>query len=75
VRERRETIAEACAAAGREPIPFSVMTSIEGMSSELARSLRALADAGAERAMLQHLAHHDLDTVRRVGREVIPEVT
>jgi F420-dependent oxidoreductase-like protein len=74
VRERRETIAEACAAAGREPIPFSVMTSIEGTSSELARSLRALADAGAERAMLQHLAHHDLDTVRRVGREVIPEV-
>jgi F420-dependent oxidoreductase-like protein len=73
-RERRERIAAACADVGREPIAFSLMTRLEGGSSELVDRLRRLADAGVERVMLQHLRHDDLGTVRRVGREVIPEL-
>ena len=73
-RERRERIAAACRKIGREPIPFSVMIPLEGSSSELVDSLRAYERAGVDRVMLQHLRHEDLETVRRVGREVIPEV-
>ena len=35
------------------------------------KRLGGLAAAGVERVMLQHLAHDDLATVARVGREVI----
>jgi F420-dependent oxidoreductase-like protein len=71
-RERRERIAAACAEAGRDPIPFSLMTPVEGASAEMVSSLREYEAAGVARVMLQHLAHRDLDTVRRIGREVIP---
>jgi F420-dependent oxidoreductase-like protein len=70
-RERREAIADACRAIGRDPIPLSVMTTLGGDPTDL---LRAYAEAGVERVMLQHLQHDDLDTVARVGREVIPAV-
>jgi F420-dependent oxidoreductase-like protein len=73
-RERRERIAAACQAAGRETLTFSAMLPLEGTSSELARALGDLAEAGVERVMLQHLAHEDLAAVERVGREVIPAV-
>jgi hypothetical protein len=55
-------------------ITFSAMIGLEGTSSELVERLRGLAAAGVERVMLQHLAHHDLAAVERVGREVIPAV-
>jgi F420-dependent oxidoreductase-like protein len=88
-RERRERIAAACADQGRDPIPFSLMTSfavdgdpadhhpawIVGTLDQMAAQLRALEDAGVERIMLQHLQHHDLATVELLGRELIPAVS
>jgi F420-dependent oxidoreductase-like protein len=88
-RERRERVAAACAEAGRDPIPFSLMTSfaidgdpadhhpawLVGSLDEMAAQLRALEEAGVERVMLQHLQHHDLDVVEILGRELIPRVS
>jgi alkanesulfonate monooxygenase SsuD/methylene tetrahydromethanopterin reductase-like flavin-dependent oxidoreductase (luciferase family) len=88
-RERREPIVAACAQAGRDPIPFSLMTSfaingdpadhdpawIVGPLDEMAEQLRALEQAGVERIMLQHLQHHDLEAVELIGRELIPAVS
>ena len=88
-RERRNRIAEACADAGRDPIPFSLMTSfaiggdpadhlpawLVGTLDEIAGQLRELEQAGVERVMLQHLQHHDLEVVKLIGRELIPAVS
>jgi F420-dependent oxidoreductase-like protein len=87
-RERRERIAEACAAEGRDPLRFSVMTSfafdadpadhhpawLVGGSDDIVEQIKALEQAGVERVMLQHLQHHDLEIVERIGREIIPAV-
>jgi F420-dependent oxidoreductase-like protein len=87
-RERKERIAAACADQGRDPIPFSLMTSfavdgdpadhhpawIVGTFDQMAAQLRALEEAGVERIMLQHLQHHDVATVELLGRELIPAV-
>jgi F420-dependent oxidoreductase-like protein len=74
-RERRERIAAACADVGRDPIPLSVMMRLEGDTRQLVERLLAFEAAGVERVMLQHLQHDDLDTVARVGLEVIPAVS
>ena len=88
-RERRERVAAACAAEGRDPIPFSLMTSfaidgdpgdhhpawLVGTVDQIAAQMRALEDAGVHRVMLQHLEHGDLDTVELIGRELIPAVS
>ena len=88
-RERRERVAAACAEVGREPIPFSLMTSfavdgdpadhhpawIVGSIDRMAQQLRALEEAGVQRVMLQHLQHRDLDTVALLGGELIPMVS
>jgi F420-dependent oxidoreductase-like protein len=88
-KERRERIAAACAAAGRDPILFSLMTSfavngdpadhdpawIVGSLEGMANQLKALEEAGVERIMLQHLQHHDLETLELLGRELIPAVS
>jgi alkanesulfonate monooxygenase SsuD/methylene tetrahydromethanopterin reductase-like flavin-dependent oxidoreductase (luciferase family) len=71
---QRERIAARCEQAGREMITFSAMIPLEGSSQELVERLRGLEAAGVERVMLQHLAHDDLATVERVGRDVIPAV-
>jgi alkanesulfonate monooxygenase SsuD/methylene tetrahydromethanopterin reductase-like flavin-dependent oxidoreductase (luciferase family) len=73
-RERRERVAAACAEIGREPIPFSLMAPMEGTSAQIVARLREYEAAGVARVMIQHLAHEDLETVERIGREVIPEV-
>jgi alkanesulfonate monooxygenase SsuD/methylene tetrahydromethanopterin reductase-like flavin-dependent oxidoreductase (luciferase family) len=73
-RKARDRIAAACEQAGRDMITFSAMVRLEGSSDELVERLRGLAAAGVERVMLQHLAHGDLATVARVGRDVIPAV-
>jgi F420-dependent oxidoreductase-like protein len=73
-KERRDRIAAACEQAGRDMITFSAMIPLEGSSQELVERLRGLEAAGVERVMLQHLAHADLDTVERVGRDVIPSL-
>jgi alkanesulfonate monooxygenase SsuD/methylene tetrahydromethanopterin reductase-like flavin-dependent oxidoreductase (luciferase family) len=45
-----------------------------GTVEEAAVRLRALEEAGIQRVMLQHLAHEDLDTIARIGRELAPAV-
>ena len=88
-RERQERIAQACAQHGRDPIPFSLMTSfaldgdpadhhpawLVGTPDQIVARMNELQDAGVERIMLQHLQHHDLDVVTRIGREIIPAVS
>jgi F420-dependent oxidoreductase-like protein len=70
-----ERIGAACARAGREPLTLSVMTRIpDGDPDEVVRQLTALADAGVERVMLQHLDHRDLDVLRVVAEQVAPRL-
>ena len=45
---------------------------IVGTPAEAVDQLRAYADAGADRVMLQHLLHRDLDAVRLLADEVLP---
>ena len=71
-----ERIAAACARHEREPLVLSVMTRIpEGTPEEVARKLDALAEAGVERVMLQHLEHRDLDVLRVIAEDVAPRVS
>ena len=68
-----ERIAAACARHERDPLPLSVMTRIpEGTPDDVVRQLTALAEAGVERVMLQHLDHRDLDVLRVIAEEVAP---
>jgi alkanesulfonate monooxygenase SsuD/methylene tetrahydromethanopterin reductase-like flavin-dependent oxidoreductase (luciferase family) len=106
VSERRAVVERACEQAGREPLPFSLMTGvvlgrdrgelqdrarrlaeltggdapsflaeppsgwIVGTLEDAAAQVAALADAGVQRIMCQHLVHDDLDTVALIGREL-----
>jgi F420-dependent oxidoreductase-like protein len=70
----RERLDEACAQRGREPLPLSVMTELIRSPDEAIEQLTALAHAGVERVMLQHLEHRDLDALEVVAREVLPAV-
>lgn len=45
---------------------------IVGTVDEAVEQLSALAEAGVERVMLQHLLHDDLETVELIGRELAP---
>ena len=45
---------------------------ISGTVEQVVQRLRALEDAGVERIYLQHLAHKDLETVKLIGRELVP---
>ena len=47
---------------------------IVGTVEQCADQLRALADAGLARVMLQHLLHTDLETVELIGRQLAPAV-
>ena len=71
-RELRRGLDEACRREGRETIPLSLMTALEGTPEDLMTILRELSDAGVERVMLQHLAHRDLDAVEMIGRRLVP---
>jgi alkanesulfonate monooxygenase SsuD/methylene tetrahydromethanopterin reductase-like flavin-dependent oxidoreductase (luciferase family) len=46
--------------------------SVVGSVEEAADRLRAYAEAGCDRVMLQHLLHTDLEPVRLIGRELAP---
>jgi F420-dependent oxidoreductase-like protein len=108
VRERRAALERACADAGREMLPFSVMTGvvlgadeaelrdraarleersgfarlveeppsgwIVGTIEAAAEQLGALAAAGVDRVMCQHLLHDDLDAVALIGEQLAPAV-
>jgi F420-dependent oxidoreductase-like protein len=49
-------------------------TGVVGTVDEVAEQLRELEAAGAQRVMLQHLLHDDVDAVELIGRELIPRV-
>jgi alkanesulfonate monooxygenase SsuD/methylene tetrahydromethanopterin reductase-like flavin-dependent oxidoreductase (luciferase family) len=66
-RERRLRLDDAAAQAGREPLVFSMMIELKGDADELEEQLRAYADVGVERVMLQHLQHEDVDRVAVLG--------
>jgi F420-dependent oxidoreductase-like protein len=74
-RELRERIARACEREDREPLPLSVMTRVpEGTPADAVRELSALAEAGVQRVMLQHLEHTDLDVLRVIAEDVAPRL-
>lgn len=50
------------------------MTGLIRSPEEAVERLTALADAGVERVMLQHLDHRDLDALAVVARDVLPAV-
>jgi alkanesulfonate monooxygenase SsuD/methylene tetrahydromethanopterin reductase-like flavin-dependent oxidoreductase (luciferase family) len=66
-RERKQRLDDAAAAAGRERLRFSIMIRLEGTADELEERLRAYAEAGVDRVMLQHLEHEDTGAVATVG--------
>jgi alkanesulfonate monooxygenase SsuD/methylene tetrahydromethanopterin reductase-like flavin-dependent oxidoreductase (luciferase family) len=66
-RERKQRLDDAAAAAGREPLRFSIMIPLEGGANELEEKLRAYEAVGVERAMLQHLEHEKLEPVAVLG--------
>lgn len=66
-RERKQVVDEAAAAAGREPLRFSIMIKAEGSVDELEEQLRAYDAVGVERVMLQHLEHEDVARVGELG--------
>jgi alkanesulfonate monooxygenase SsuD/methylene tetrahydromethanopterin reductase-like flavin-dependent oxidoreductase (luciferase family) len=72
--ERKASIDAACAAAGREPIPFSMMGPVEigADMNDTVEHLKAYENAGVSRVFIQHLQHRDLATVRRIGEELVP---
>jgi alkanesulfonate monooxygenase SsuD/methylene tetrahydromethanopterin reductase-like flavin-dependent oxidoreductase (luciferase family) len=72
-RALRVRIAEACEREGRDPLPLSVMTGVTPPGEAVGR-LTALAEAGVERVMLQHLEHRDLDALRTIAEEVAPQL-
>lgn len=73
--ERKARIDAACAAAGREPIPFSIMMPFEiDTIDNAAARLHEYEAAGVSRLFLQHLNHRDLATVELIGRELVPAV-
>jgi alkanesulfonate monooxygenase SsuD/methylene tetrahydromethanopterin reductase-like flavin-dependent oxidoreductase (luciferase family) len=45
-----------------------------GTVDQVVARLQAYAEAGVERAFLQHLDHTDLDMVRLIGEEIVPAV-
>jgi alkanesulfonate monooxygenase SsuD/methylene tetrahydromethanopterin reductase-like flavin-dependent oxidoreductase (luciferase family) len=47
---------------------------VVGTVDEAVSQLRALADLGLARVMLQHLLHTDLETVELIGRKLAPAV-
>jgi alkanesulfonate monooxygenase SsuD/methylene tetrahydromethanopterin reductase-like flavin-dependent oxidoreductase (luciferase family) len=47
---------------------------IIGSLDEIAAQLREYARAGCDRVMLQHLLHRDLESVRLIGRDLVPAV-
>jgi F420-dependent oxidoreductase-like protein len=73
IAERKARIDAACAAAGREPIPFSTMGPIpDGGLDALLQQLEDFRALGVARAFVQHLDHRDLALVERLGQELAP---
>jgi alkanesulfonate monooxygenase SsuD/methylene tetrahydromethanopterin reductase-like flavin-dependent oxidoreductase (luciferase family) len=74
VRERVARLAEWQGRDQDEVLDSLRGTGVVGTIDEAAESLRELQAAGAQRVMIQHLLHDDLDAVELIGRELIPRV-
>ena len=62
---------------GREPrelVEGVRASGVVGTVDEAAERLRELEAAGAQRVMLQHFLHEDIEAVELIGRELIPQV-
>ena len=71
--ERKARIDAACVAAGRDPIPFSMMGPLPGPTNDdTIAQVKAFADVGVARVFVQHLVHRDLDTVAWIGHTLVP---
>ncbi len=74
VRERTARLAEW---QGREPgevLGTLRTTGIVGTVDEAAERFRELEAAGAQRVMVQHFLHEDIEAVELIGRELIPRL-
>jgi alkanesulfonate monooxygenase SsuD/methylene tetrahydromethanopterin reductase-like flavin-dependent oxidoreductase (luciferase family) len=67
IRERKQRLDDATDRAGRERLTFSMMGELNGGADELEERLRAYADVGVERVMVQHLQHEDVERVAVLG--------
>jgi F420-dependent oxidoreductase-like protein len=75
--ELRERVSRLADWQGSEPaqvLDSLRATGVVGTIDEAAEQLRELEAAGAQRVMLQHLLHDDVDAVELIGRELIPRV-
>ena len=76
-RELSDRVARLADWQGREPAEVLDSlrgTGVVGTVDEAAERLAELEAAGAQRVMIQHLLHDDLDAVELIGRELIPQV-
>ena len=76
-RELSDRIARLAEWQGRQPAEVLDSlrgTGVVGTVDEAAELLAELEAAGAQRVMIQHLLHDDLDAVELIGRELIPQV-
>lgn len=75
--ELRDRVARLADWQGSEPaqvLDSLRATGVVGTVDQAAEQLRELEAAGAQRVMVQHLLHDDLDAVDLIGRELIPRV-
>ena len=76
-RELSDRVARLAEWQGRQPAEVLDSlrgTGVVGTVDEAAELLAELEAAGAQRVMIQHLLHDDLDAVELIGRELIPQV-
>jgi alkanesulfonate monooxygenase SsuD/methylene tetrahydromethanopterin reductase-like flavin-dependent oxidoreductase (luciferase family) len=74
LRDRAGRLAERQGRSPEETLESLRARGVAGTVDEAAERLRALEAAGAQRAMLQHLLHDDIDAVELIGSELIPRV-
>jgi F420-dependent oxidoreductase-like protein len=75
--EVRDRIGRLAEWQGREPdevVEGVRATGVVGTVDAAAERLRELEAAGAQRVMLQHFLHEDVEAVELIGRELIPQV-
>jgi alkanesulfonate monooxygenase SsuD/methylene tetrahydromethanopterin reductase-like flavin-dependent oxidoreductase (luciferase family) len=66
-RERKQRVDDAAAAAGRNPLRFSIMIKLDESLAALEERLHAYGEVGVDRAMLQMLDHEDVEQVAALG--------
>jgi F420-dependent oxidoreductase-like protein len=74
LRDRVAKLAEWQGQAPDEVLESLHTRGVAGTVDEAAERLREFEAAGAQRVMLQHLLHEDIDAVELIGRELIPRL-